>query len=49
MTMNAKTPLHPSLKRRVGDAAEAALLAIALIAVWGSVFLVVFGTLVFGH
>ena len=37
-----KSPhLHPSLKRRVGDAAEAALLVGAFAVIWGSIGVVV--------
>jgi hypothetical protein len=47
MTLNAKTPLHPSLMRRVGDAAEAALLVGAFAVIWGSIGVVVIAA-VFG-
>jgi hypothetical protein len=41
-----KSPhLHPSLKRRVGDAAEAALLVGAFAVIWGSIGVVVIAAL----
>ena len=41
MTERPDPPLHPSLMRRIGDAAETALLVAAIAIIWGSIGAVV--------
>jgi hypothetical protein len=45
MATKARPDLHPTLMRRVGDAAEIGLLAGTLAAIWISVGLVVVATI----